>query len=258
MKIECITVCVNYADFLREMLPYTVHLFDDYVVVTSPNDGETKELCRRWSIRCLVTDDFTSRGDEFCKGRGIQRGLDSLSMSDWVLHLDADMALPSTFRQSLEHAHLQTDCVYGVDRIMVQGEEAWKQFKASNWLTQWHRDYHCRVTFPDGYAIGSRWASPVHGFVPIGAFQLWHGPTSMNQGTHSRPYPQHHSDAARGDIQHGLSFDRRKRVLLPEVVAVHLESEPTKLGANWQGRKTKRFGSNPIAEDRTAIRKGYC
>ena len=41
---------------------------------------------------------------------------------------------------------------------------------------------------------------------------------------------------------HSLQWPSRNRVLLGEVVGIHLESEPSALGANWTGRKTKRFG----------------
>jgi hypothetical protein len=38
-------------------------------------------------------------------------------------------------------------------------------------------------------------------------------------------------------------WGRENRELLPEFVAVHLESEECAMGANWKGRKTKYFGA---------------
>ncbi len=43
-------------------------------------------------------------------------------------------------------------------------------------------------------------------------------------------------------MQFGLLWDRRKRALLPEAVAVHLESEAAPMGVNWCGRRSRRFG----------------
>lgn len=41
-------------------------------------------------------------------------------------------------------------------------------------------------------------------------------------------------------------WPRRNRVLLPDVVVYHLDSEPThKIGTNWRGRKSRPFGPEP-------------
>jgi hypothetical protein len=42
-------------------------------------------------------------------------------------------------------------------------------------------------------------------------------------------------------------WDRQFRVLLPEVVVLHLESEQAQQGANWRGRTTVPFGPAPKA-----------
>jgi len=236
--LEAVSVCIGYGDFLSVTLPKNQPIFDHLVIVTSPEDEETREVCRKHSVRCLLTNDHKKNDDVFNKGRCIQRGLDQLSYGGWVVHMDADIVLPERTRKVLEWADLEEDCIYGCDRGMVKSWDHWQRVLASGWLTH---DYHCRVNPPPDTAIGTRWASPEHGYVPIGFFQLWHGPSSLYRGTHARPYPQHHQDAARGDVQHALQWDRCKRVLLPELIVLHLESEPAKLGANWKGRTTARF-----------------
>jgi hypothetical protein len=72
--------------------------------------------------------------------------------------------------------------------------------------------------------------------------QLWHAAADEWHGVRVRAYNHRHGDACRTDVQFGMQWDRRRRVFLPEVVAVHLESEPAELGANWNGRTTRRFG----------------
>jgi hypothetical protein len=84
--------------------------------------------------------------------------------------------------------------------------------------------------------------SPREGWVPIGYLQLWHSSSDEWQGIRIKPYPANHGNACRTDVQHGLQWDRCKRVLIPEILAVHLESEPARMGVNWNGRRTKRFG----------------
>lgn len=237
--LEAVTVCVGYADFLGVTLPRTLAVVDRLVVVTTPADTATREVCRRYGVTPLVTNEFYRDGAEFNKARGINKGLDALSAKGWRLHVDADIVLPPNLRRSLVDAHLDPACLYGCDRAMVRTWAEWVKVRDSGYLS---RDYHCRVNFPKGPEVGARWADHLHGYCPIGFFQLWNAESDLYQGRHMRPYPTEHNDAARCDVQFALQWDRRHRVLLPEVVVVHLESEPARLGANWKGRTTKPFG----------------
>ena len=246
MKLEAITVCVGYADFLKETIPFNLPHFDRWVIVTHPTDTDTRELCRRYGIYCVLTDEIYRDGSEFNKGRAIIRGIDQLASDGWVVHIDADIVLPHHTRLALDAAHLDEECLYGCDRVMVKSWEQWHKLKYSGYL---QHDYHCRINFPTGYSIGARWATQEYGYCPIGYFQLWHGTTDLYKGIHSRPYPARHNDAARGDVQHALQWDRRKRALLPELIVVHLESDPNaKLGANWKGRTTPKFAAPPAGK----------
>lgn len=238
MTIEAVTVCVGYDDFLAETIKTNAQHFDRWVIVTSEKDKDTIALCHQNNLACIVTEDFYRDG-VFNKGRAIQRGFNNLSCADWVLHVDADVALPRTFRQSLAMAHLDAAKVYGCDRMLVKNYEQWLQVKAGSYRQQ---GWHCYVQPYDNLPIGTRWASPADGYVPIGFFQLFNGRTSITRGFHQKPYLGHHSDAARSDVQFALQWDRRDRELLPELFVCHLESEPCPVGTNWKGRKSKRFG----------------
>lgn len=46
MFLEGLSVCVDYADFLRETLPHNLAHFDRFVVVMSYADRETQALCQ--------------------------------------------------------------------------------------------------------------------------------------------------------------------------------------------------------------------
>ena len=247
-RVEAITVCIGYGDFLAETARVNRHLVDDLVVITAPEDAASREVCRLHSLRHVLTQDHR-RGGSFNKGRVIQRAIDQLGARDWILHLDADVVLPRSFRLMLELAHLDPRCIYGADRINVMGYEAWTAIKArGGWDNHSHGCYQrwCRPHQP-----GSRWVSHLHGYCPIGAFQLWHGATATHKGIHQRIYPAHHADAARSDTQFALQWDRRDRRLLAEVIVLHLESEDAGMGANWAGRKTKPFGpASPAGGDR--------
>jgi hypothetical protein len=236
--LEAVTVCVDYADFLAETVASNRPHFDRWIIVTSPDDHATLDLCRDHNLEVVTTRDFYRNGEPFNKGRAIERGLGMLGHDGWLLHLDADIALPGDFRESLGDADLDPDCIYGADRIMVRGYEAWQWLKQSGYL---RRGWHCMVSTRD-YPVGARWADLRYGYVPIGFFQLWNQAADHRHGIRLRRYPDNHQDAARADVKFALQWDRRNRVLIPEIVVAHLESEPAAMGANWKGRTTDRFG----------------
>lgn len=237
--IEAVTVCIGYADFLAETVGYNEGLFDRWVIVTSEDDHETREVCRRHSLHCITSSDHTRQGHTFNKGRLVERGLQHLSAGGWRMHLDADIVIPQRMRRVLESADLDERKIYGCDRVMVRNWDQWQKLQRTGWCGHTH---HHLVCFPDGFDIGTRWAHHDMGYVPIGFLQLWHSRADQWRGVRSRPYPTRHNDACRTDVQHGLQWDRSQRELLPELVVAHLESEDCRNGTNWKGRKTKRFG----------------
>lgn len=240
MELQALTVCINYADFLEEAIKHNLQHFSRWLIVTSPDDHDTRNLCRRNGLQCLLTEEHKKDGG-FSKGHLIERGLQHLGNNGWRVHIDADIVLPHKFSQWIETTHLDEDCIYGLDRIMVRSHEDWVKLQSMGYLDNQHA-FHCLVNFPEGYRVGSRWAMAQTGWVPIGFFQLWHAKSEYWSGIRSRPYPSQHTDCTRTDVQQSLQWDRRKRILIPEIIAIHLESEACPTGTNWKGRKTKRFG----------------
>jgi hypothetical protein len=242
LKIEAVTICVNYSDFLSETIKFNKGLFDRWLIVTEPGDGATRELCRRHNLPTLLSTDGTRLSQDFNKGRLIERGLKHLSAEGWRLHIDADIVLPFDFRHRLEAADLQEDTIYGIDRLMVKNWDQWQQVIKSGYLQGGQFDFHCRTTLMRPFEMGSRWCHPQFGYIPIGFFQLWSSSQDEYHGARIKPYPMAHGNACRTDVQHGFQWDRHKRALIPEIIGVHLESEPAPLGANWKGRRTRLFG----------------
>jgi hypothetical protein len=243
--IEAVTVCIGYADFLRETLKYNIPLLDRIIVITSPDDRETREVCKRNGLVCVVSEDHKAGGHEaysdFNKGALVEKALHQCSENAWRLHLDADIVLPHQFRHLLETAGLREDCLYGVDRINIRGWEEWQRLQKSGWLQGGEFQHNWQIHFP-GDPIGDRVAPNRMGYVPIGFFQLWHSIADEFGGIHCRPYPSTHGTAARSDVKFALQWDRSKRVLVPEIVVAHLESEKGRMGVNWNGRKSAPFG----------------
>jgi hypothetical protein len=243
MKLEAVTVCIGYADFLAETVVHNQGNFDRWVIVTSPDDRETIELCRRRNLQVVTTTDH-ARDGKFNKGRAISLGLNYLSADAWVLHLDADVVLPNQARQMLEVAHLDPTCIYGADRICLQSWDEWQELLRSGYLNDQHGYQLCCNPYLKK-SIGTRVIRGRHGYVPIGFFQLWNYRDGVHSGFRWKDYPDSNDDAAHSDIKFSLHWDRRKRLLLPEIIVVHLESAPSGMGANWKGRTTPRFGPPP-------------
>lgn len=244
-NLEAVTVCVGYSDFLAETLKYNRQHFNRWVIVTHPKDMETIELCRRANLHLVVTDEFGRGGPRpFNKGRGISLGMNFVSSGSWVLHLDADVVLPNQFRQMLDVAHLDPQCIYGADRVLIKNWEEWQLYQKAEWLQNQH-GYHLCCNFPATAHVGTRIIRGRHGYVPIGFFQLFHYDNGVHVGHRWKDYPDASDNAAHSDIKFALHWDRRKRILLPEIIVAHLESEQLGMGANWRGRKTKRFGPTP-------------
>lgn len=239
MRIEAVTICAGYGDFLRASAPYNRAILDRWLVVTRANDHETREVCRDHSIECLVTEDMHRAPGEFHKAKGINRGIDQLQGNDWIMHLDADIVLPYDLHQCLGNAGLRNEGIYGCDRLNVIGWDAWERVRLAGlhsrkhgWLVQKGR---ADVT------IGEVPAGASTGYVPIGFMQLWHGSETHRWQYPRKRYPELHADAARTDAQFALQWDRHDRHFIPELTVFHLESEKAPMGANWRGRTTARF-----------------
>src|SRR5690348_374618 len=111
--IEAVTVCVGYGDILEYTARQNAPLFDRWLIITSPDDEETREVCRKHSLATLLSNDHHRQGDAFNKGRLIERGLQHLSANGWRLHVDADIVIPHYGRRLLESAHLDERKIYG-------------------------------------------------------------------------------------------------------------------------------------------------
>jgi hypothetical protein len=243
MRIEAVTVCVGYSDFLAEVAKHNAGQLDRWIIVTNESDEQTREVCRIHDLETVLSSDHERcgggiGGGVFNKGRMVERGLQHLSQGAWRLHIDGDIVLPNQFRRMLDGAHLDERKLYGCDRVMVRSWDQWQALQRSGFLNH----THCSVNLPRGIEVGTRWSLASSGYVPIGFFQIWHSDADEWRGRRHRTYSITHGDACRSDVQFALQWDRRDRELLPEIIVAHLESETARLGANWNGRTTRRFG----------------
>lgn len=236
MKIEAIITCADYGDYLRETLPHNLIHFDRVLVITTPRDVETQELCRKLSVPYYASNIFYKDGERFNKARGIDYGIGYARHNEWLVHLDADTVLPPVTRRWLETRTLDEDAIYGIDRVNCVGWDRWKSYLAAPMESRLHHDYMCRVNPPADMPLLSRIAIRDYGgYIPIGYFQMWHG-------KHGRRYPIAQGDAEHTDVLHAIQWDQEKRHLIPEIIGMHLAADNAPLGSNWKGRTTARFG----------------
>ena len=233
--LEGVIVCDRYDDFLRYTVKENKFLFDRLVVVTSYEDAATRRVCEFFHVECIPTDELETRKGRFCKGAGINVGLAALTKRDWVVHLDADIWLPPQTRNLLVGGDLDKHSIYGIDRFIVRGLDAWQGFLEAPVMKLQHEDY--TWVHLEAFPIGTR-VCAYGGYMPLGFFQMW------NPGVSGiTTYPSEHTTAARGDVAFATQWPRARRGFLPEVVGYHLESLDAAKGANWDGRTTARFAA---------------
>ena len=91
IKLQALTVSVQYDDFLSHTITENIKLFDKWIIVTDTKDIKTKELCDQYpTILCIQTDIFYHHGAPFDKYAGINEGLKYVDDDAWILFLDSD------------------------------------------------------------------------------------------------------------------------------------------------------------------------
>ena len=251
-KFAAITYCIGYADFLKHTLPLNKQLFDKVIVVTDESDLETQAVCAFNDVQCIATNEVYEKDAKYPnKGLGVNIGLKEVPEGWWAVQLDADICFtqPHVIKKILSMYPLQDDFIYGIDRMDVNGWDAWvKHFHLET------RPTHSRECMVDMSLFRFNHRFIIYnwnvGYCPIGYFQMWK-PSVVNP-----QYPVHDGAAVdHSDVQHAKNFPREKRHLIPDFYAFHLMSGNDEMGANWYGRKTKRFGPDIPFEQTFEVKK---
>jgi len=91
MKINALTVCVNYADLLALSLSRWASSLASLTIVTDTRDTATASLAREHGVGLLQTDVFYEQGASFNKGAALEQARQQMPWSDWILFFDADI-----------------------------------------------------------------------------------------------------------------------------------------------------------------------
>ena len=149
-----------------------------------------------------------------------------------------DIWLPPSMRDILEKEELDKTFLYGAERYMVVGRENWERFKESqeskSEIFQYSRDEA---------RLGSRFQMDPTTFcftqeqpLPIGFFQMWNPEASG-----VKTYPGFDEFSADDDLLLTRQWPVEKRRMFDSFIVYHLAADGDERGANWKGRKTKRF-----------------
>ena len=232
LRLEAVTVCVGFDDLLDLTLPLNHPHLDTMIVVTSHDDRRTQQVAKKHGAICVQTDLFSKNGRHFNKGAAINAGMGRFQYHGWRLHLDSDIILPDNFRRVLfNHTHLDTNSIYGADRIDIIGLD---ELAALRVLSQ--KSPQAAWTFllnpVHQHPIGSRYMDTLRGYVPIGFFQLWHASAQKD-------YPWSLGTAQHDDVLFAEQWPRSHRIHLPTVITYHLCAQPPALGENWDGHRSQ-------------------
>lgn len=216
-SIDAIVPSAGFDDFLSITLPWNRDQLDRILVITTPADEATQQVCFECGVECIATDEFHRAGATFNKGRGLNVGLRRIGGADWILVLDADIALPSDFRAGLSRSELDAETLYGARRLCCTEREDWDRVREG------------RISWSDLPSLPTPYRHDV--FLPLGFFQLFHASCRVFR---RRPYyPVEFRNARKVDTMFAKRWRRRSLLSLD---VVHLGP----VAENHFGRVTPR------------------
>lgn len=124
--LRSFTVSVGYSDVLSITLRRNMRFLRECVVVTSPTDEETKQVCSGVpGVTVFETDAFTRYGARFNKGLALEESWDRHGRHGWILIWDADTLLPDDFEDHVKVSELNIGTLYGADRVILKDPSQW-------------------------------------------------------------------------------------------------------------------------------------
>ncbi len=174
-RLEAVIVCVDYADYLEETLPFLLPHVDDLVVVTTPEDGRTRKACAP-ARRALPADPLL-----LSRGRGLQQGPgDQLRAGEPQA---GRLGAPYRRGHRAAAAHAVPARQHGPRRRASSTgatgsiASAGPRGTISRQTPRSNTSGDCLIKPPRRWPLGARIAHMEYGgYCPIGFFQLWSRP----------------------------------------------------------------------------------
>lgn len=125
--LDGLTVCVDYSDFLEEVIVFNKKHFNKYVVITSNKDIKTQNICKKENVGCFITDSFYENNNPFNKGLAISLAIKKYQFKDWLLIHDGDICLPFDLKENLNFEKMDIEKMYGCSRKFIPTYNEWKK-----------------------------------------------------------------------------------------------------------------------------------
>jgi len=217
-KLEAVIISVDYSDVLKITLSENHHIFDNIIVVTTPKDKKTQNVCKKYeNCTVVLTDSFYEDGCKFNKGKGINIGYEHLKYKQWIANIDSDVVLPKNFKDLFFSLKINKEHLYWLRRIEFPTKKEWNCFLETG---------KCNPPRIEEDAIG---------FLQIFNYNSKVF-TLLRKYNDNKPYCELSSDASISDLEFKNKWDQKLRTLI-RIPCYHL-GEYEK---NWNGRITPEF-----------------
>ena len=126
-KLDVVVVSINYNEYLKISLENNTKIFDNITIVTSEDDIECQEICKTYGVNCVICDDILKDGI-INKSIGLNKGINSLNNTDWILILDADIVV----NNKIDIKHLEYNNLYTNSRWIIEDINLYNEYKSGN------------------------------------------------------------------------------------------------------------------------------
>lgn len=126
LNIIPLVICVNMSEYLKITLEKNRENFKTYYVLTSPEDKNTKELCKEYNVNIIEYDNFFNNEFKFNKSGGVkfaQNIIHKLHRLKWVLLIDVDIIITEECIKCINETKLNKKFLYGVKRYDLWTKE---------------------------------------------------------------------------------------------------------------------------------------
>lgn len=229
--ISGLIVCVNYADMLKLTIENSIKILNTLTVVTTPEDKETIDLCKKYNVNvleygcCFCENDKKIVDDPnklFHLSKMINQGLMYIIEhypNDWILYVNSDILLnPSLANVNLDN--FDENVLYGSWRHVIPTKAEYDEIYNNGDINFGE----CYARFPNIDGDGS---------VGFGFFQLFKKRVFYDQTYKFNGGISY--DASYSDLLFVKKFSRVERI--DSYTVLHLG----KPGVNWFGRISERW-----------------
>ena len=144
-NLRALLTCVEFYDFAAITIPYNIHHFSEFWVVSSMHDEATHDLCTTFReqglpVYLVRTDRFYENGASFNKYAAIETALNVMERRGFITLMDADILWPKDLGDwKPEQGYLHTPYRRMMNDLTkpIPVEKDWGQFPVHPNVQEW-------------------------------------------------------------------------------------------------------------------------